>query len=77
MIVIGILILLFVVFLFQNLTPVTVNFFIFEISMPSSLLFIITLTFGLLIGFFLPLELKRQKKNKTDQDSGKLKSEKR
>jgi len=43
---------LFFVFLFQNLATVTVNFLIFEVSMPRSLLLIITLAFGFLIGIF-------------------------
>ncbi len=59
---------LFFVFLFQNLTTVTVNFLVFEVSMPRSLLLIITLAIGLLIGIFMPFELKKTKKNESSPD---------
>ena len=64
-----VLVILFFIFLFQNLTNVTVNFLFFEISMPRSLLLIISLAIGLLIGIFLPIELKRPKKDKARTDS--------
>ena len=69
MILMTIISILFFIFLFQNLATVTVNFLVFEVSMPRSLLLIITLAIGLLIGIFMPFELKKAQKKETSPDS--------
>jgi uncharacterized integral membrane protein len=56
-----ILVILFLIFIFQNIETVGVNFLIFNISMPRSLLLIITFAVGLLIGILLPYEIKRNR----------------
>ena len=60
---------LFFVFIFQNLAMTTVTFLFFDISMPGSLLLIITFAIGLLIGIFLPVEFKKKKKERTRNDA--------
>ncbi len=62
-IVLVILSIVFLVFLFQNLDTVTVTFLFFNLSLPRSLLLIITFMIGLLIGIFIPFDLKKQNKN--------------
>jgi len=53
---------LFLVFVFQNIQTVSVQFLIYEINMPRALLLIITWFVGLLIGIFLPYEFKKNRK---------------
>jgi putative membrane protein len=61
MIVISIIVVLFFVFVLQNLANVTVNFLFFTMSMPR----IISLAIGILIGILIPVELRKSKKIKT------------
>ena len=68
MIIISIIVILFFIFLFQNLDTVSVNFLVFEMSMPRALLLIITLAIGMLIGIFAPVELRKSKKTKVNPD---------
>jgi uncharacterized integral membrane protein len=65
MIVISIIVVLFFVFVLQNLANVTVNFLFFTMSMPRALLLIISLAIGILIGILIPVELRKSKKIKT------------
>jgi uncharacterized integral membrane protein len=65
MIVVSTIVILFFVFLFQNLANVTVNFLFFTMSMPRALLLIITLAIGVLIGILMPVGLRKSKKIKT------------
>ena len=61
-----ILIVFFLIFVFQNIQTVTVNFLMFDVSMPRALLLIITLAVGILIGIFTPYEFKKNRtRNKT------------
>ncbi|TFH00802.1 MAG: DUF1049 domain-containing protein [Calditrichales bacterium] len=52
---------LFMIFVIQNLTSVSVNFLVFEITMPRALLLILCLLIGVLAGLFLPFEFKKNK----------------
>jgi len=54
---------IFIIFILQNMASVTVNFLVFEISMPRALLLSLTLLIGVLIGIFLPFELQRKRKS--------------
>jgi len=65
MIVISILVILFFVFVLQNLANVTVNFLFFTMSMPRALLLIISLAIGMLIGILIPVDLRKSKKMRT------------
>ena len=51
---------LFAVFVIQNLTSVTVNFLIFELTMPRALLLVLCLVIGVLVGLVLPFEFKKK-----------------
>jgi uncharacterized integral membrane protein len=53
---------LFLIFVFQNIQTVSVQFLVFEMNMPRALLLIITWIVGLLIGIFLPYEFKKSRK---------------
>jgi uncharacterized integral membrane protein len=54
---------IFIIFVLQNLTSVSVDFLVFEITMPRSVLLSITLLIGILIGIIIPFgSLKNQKK---------------
>lgn len=64
MISIIILIILFLVFTFQNIETVMVSFLMFDVSMPRALLLILTFAVGLLIGIFIPIEFKNKNKSK-------------
>jgi uncharacterized integral membrane protein len=56
-----ILIILFLVFVIQNVSSVTVSFLIFDITMPRALVLSLTFAIGLLVGIFLPFEFKKHK----------------
>ena len=56
-----ILIILFLVFVIQNVSSVTVSFLIFDITMPRALVLSLTFAIGLLVGIFLPFEIKKHK----------------
>jgi putative membrane protein len=60
-IIVIILAILFLIFVFQNIQTISVNFLTFEISMPRALLLIITFAIGLLIGIFMPYEFKKNR----------------
>jgi len=47
----------FIVFVMQNLSQVTVNFLIFRFSMPRAVLLSATLLTGILIGILLHFEI--------------------
>lgn len=55
------LLVLFFIFVLQNISSVTVSFLVFDMSMPRALLLLITFALGLLVGIFIPFEFKRQK----------------
>ena len=57
----------FIIFILQNLTSVTVDFLFFEITMPRSVLLSITLLIGILIGIIMPFGSTRNQK----KESGK------
>lgn len=71
MIILIIIAVLFFIFLFQNLASVTVTFLVFEMSMPGSLLLIITVAIGVLIGILSPFEMRKTKKSEVLTDSQK------
>lgn len=56
-----ILLILFVIFIFQNISLVTVSFLVFHITMPRSIMLILTLIVGIFIGNFLPYRFKKQR----------------
>ena len=56
-----ILIVFFLIFVFQNIQTITVNFLMYDVSMPRALLLIITLVVGFLIGIFIPFEFKKKR----------------
>ena len=57
------LLIIFLIFTFQNIETVTVSFLMFDITMPRALLLLVTFAMGLLIGIFIPFEFKKQKKS--------------
>ncbi len=62
----AILLALFVVFVLQNMASVTVNFLVFEVSMPRAILLSVTLLIGILIGIIIPFgSLRERKKGNT------------
>ena len=56
------LISVFIVFVIQNLSQVTVNFLVFTIIMPRAVLLSGTLLMGIVIGIMLPFELRKSSK---------------
>lgn len=56
-----VILILFLIFIFQNIQSVTVSFLTISVSMPRALLLSITLFVGILIGIFIPRD--RWKKN--------------
>lgn len=59
--IIAAIVLLFLIFIIQNVSSVTVTFLFFQVTMPRALLLFITLITGLVIGIFLPFNVKRKK----------------
>ena len=59
----AVLLAIFIIFILQNMASVTVNFLVFEMSMPRALLLSVTLLIGVLIGILLPFELQRKRKS--------------
>ena len=62
-----ILVVLFLIFVLQNIKTVTVHFLMFEVSMPRVLLLMITWAVGLLIGVLMPYEFKKSR-SKTESE---------
>lgn len=50
-------------FIFQNTESTVVSFLFYELSMPRALLLSIVLAIGIIIGVFLPFEVKKNKVN--------------
>ena len=61
MIILLIVVILFLVFIFQNIEIVNVSFLMFDINMPRSLLLIVTFVAGALTGIFVLFEFKKRK----------------
>ena len=56
-----ILVIIFITFIIQNTTSVTVSFLLFNATMPRALLLIFTLAIGIIIGILLPYQFKKHK----------------
>jgi len=50
----AVLLAVFIIFVLQNMASVSVNFLVFEITMPRAILLSVTLLVGILIGIVLP-----------------------
>lgn len=59
-VIVGVLIILFLIFIFQNTTSVTVAFLMFHITMPRALVLILSLAVGIIIGILLPYKFKKR-----------------
>jgi uncharacterized integral membrane protein len=55
------LLIIFGIFVVQNTTSVTVSFLAWDATMPRALLLIFTFALGILIGIFIPYQLKKHK----------------
>ncbi len=60
--IIAAIVLVFFIFIIQNASSVTVTFLFFQVTMPRALLLFITLIVGLVVGIFLPFNVKRKSK---------------
>jgi uncharacterized integral membrane protein len=56
-----ILIIFFLIFIYQNVQVITINFLVFHVSMSRSLILLVTFTIGLLVGIFIPFSFKQRK----------------
>ena len=54
-----VLLIIFAIFLVQNMASVTVSFLIYDVTMPRALLLIFTLALGIIVGILLPIRLSK------------------
>lgn len=57
-----IILVLFLIFIFQNFTSITVRFLLYQVKMPTVILLALIFALGVLTGIFVPYTFKKKRK---------------
>ncbi len=57
-----IILVLFLIFIFQNFTSITVRFLLYQVKMPTVILLAFIFALGVLTGIFVPYTFKKKRK---------------
>jgi uncharacterized integral membrane protein len=57
-----IILVLFLIFIFQNSTSITVRFLLYQVKMPTVILLVFIFALGVLTGIFVPYTFKKKRK---------------
>lgn len=56
-----VLLIIFAIFVVQNMASVTVSFLVYDVTMPRALLLMFTLALGIVVGILLPFRLSKHR----------------